>query len=63
MPKLPDGIDEEAFVVELLNHGVSVHPGYFYNVSNNHIMISCLPKQEVISAGLEKIAECIAKLL
>ena len=53
LPKLPDGIDEEKFVIKLLHNGVSVHPGYFYNIPNNHIMISCLPTRDVIEEGLE----------
>ena len=56
--------DEEDLVLHLLEYGVLVHPGFFYNYAgaedsgdNNppHIMISALTTPEQLRAGLEKI--------
>lgn len=55
LPQLPDELDEEEFVIRLINAGLALHPGYFYNVPHNHIMISCLPEFEVVQEGLEII--------
>ncbi|MGI6524232.1 MAG: pyridoxal phosphate-dependent aminotransferase [Bdellovibrionota bacterium] len=52
---LPDGLDEEEFVIRLINAGVFLHPGYFYNVTGNHLMISCLPPKEKLEEGLSII--------
>jgi len=47
--------DEEALVLHLLEHGVLVHPGYFFNhaAERAHIMISCLTRPDVLRRGLD----------
>jgi alanine-synthesizing transaminase len=53
--------DEEELVLHLLkNHGVLVHPGYFYDCDKGiHIMISCLTEKEKLIEGLKRIVDAI----
>ena len=54
------GWDEEELVLHLLEHGVLVHPGYFFNYEREtHIMISCLTKTEQLELGLSKLIAAI----
>jgi len=56
---LPLEWDEEDFVIKLIKKGAFVHPGYFYNVPSQHIMISCLLERHKLEAGLNLIAKVI----
>ena len=48
--------DEEALILHLLEHGVLVHPGYFYSYEHgSHLMISCLTAHETLRAGLLRL--------
>ncbi len=53
--------DEEALVLRLLDKGVLVHPGYFFNalpeLDRARLMISCLTETETFSAGIERLLE------
>lgn len=50
------GEDEEQIVLDLLAHGVLVHPGYFYGCARSaHLMISCLVTHEALLRGLAVI--------
>jgi aspartate/methionine/tyrosine aminotransferase len=52
--------DEEELVVHLLDHGVLVHPGYFYGYERGtRIMISCLTETSHLQAGIERILAAI----
>ena len=52
--------DEEALVLNLLEHGVLVHPGYFFNYERGaHIMLSCLTKTDQLELGLNKLIAAI----
>lgn len=61
--------DEESLVLYLLERGVLVHPGFFYNYDgsvniNNpapHIMISALTQTEQLRAGLLKLLDALSK--
>ncbi len=55
--KLRDGIDEESLVEELLiRDQVYVHPGYFFNFSEEpYLILSLLPLPEVFSEGVNRI--------
>ncbi|NOK80596.1 MAG: pyridoxal phosphate-dependent aminotransferase [Chloroflexi bacterium AL-W] len=55
-PKITNWYDEEALVLHLLNHGVYVHPGYFYGYDQHvHIAISCLVAPEQLTEGLQRL--------
>lgn len=48
--------DEEQLVLFLLEHGVLVHPGFFYgDVPGVHVMISALTERERFVQGIERI--------
>ncbi|MCS7324883.1 MAG: pyridoxal phosphate-dependent aminotransferase, partial [Thermoflexales bacterium] len=55
------GEEEEKLVLDLLAHGVLVHPGYFYGCTRGaHLMISCLVQQDALVRGLALIRERLA---
>jgi alanine-synthesizing transaminase len=55
-PKVFGWSDEEALVLHLLNHGVLVHPGYFYGYENGtHLMLSCLTEPTQLAEGLDRL--------
>jgi alanine-synthesizing transaminase len=55
-PEVSGWHDEEELVLHLLDHGVLVHPGYFYGYERGeHIMISCLTVHERLREGLEQL--------
>jgi aspartate/methionine/tyrosine aminotransferase len=60
-PEITNGKDEEELVLHLLiNHGVLVHPGYFYDCEQGaHIMISCLTEKEKLTEGLRRIIAAV----
>ena len=52
--------DEEALVLDLLEAGVLVHPGYFYGADAGcHLMISCLTERSVLAEGLERLVKVL----
>jgi alanine-synthesizing transaminase len=59
--RMPGWDDEEALVLRLLEHGVLVHPGFFYGCDDGaHLMISCLVEPEVLKRGLGTIISTLA---
>jgi aspartate/methionine/tyrosine aminotransferase len=53
--------DEEELVLRLLDHGVLVHPGYFYGYERGtHLMISCLTEPARLAEGLARLLAGIA---
>jgi len=56
-PRIAGWEDEEALVLELLEHGVLVHPGYFYGCEQGvHVMLSCLTEPDQLQSGLDILA-------
>lgn len=55
--KLPNGFDEESLVEDLLlKDQVYVHPGYFFNFSDEpYLILSLLPPEEIFSQGVNRI--------
>ncbi len=52
--------DEESLVLALLEHGVLVHPGYFYGYERGtHIMVSCLTEPANLRAGLARLTAAL----
>ncbi|NJM42196.1 MAG: pyridoxal phosphate-dependent aminotransferase [Anaerolineae bacterium] len=52
---------EDALVLHLLQQGVLVHPGYFFNCTQGaHILISCLTETTQLQAGLERLIAALA---
>jgi aspartate/methionine/tyrosine aminotransferase len=51
---------EEALVLHLLERGVLVHPGYFFNCEQGaHVLISCLTETTQLQAGLERLVAAL----
>ena len=60
-PAIDGWEDEEALVLFLLNHGVFVHPGYFYgDVPGCHLMLSALCEPERFALGVERLCAALA---
>jgi alanine-synthesizing transaminase len=62
--RLPEGTDEEAFVLRLLaEHDLLVHPGYFYDFpAPGIVVVSLLPEPEIFRAGVGRLLEVAATL-
>ena len=53
--------NEEDFVIHLLNHGVFVHPGFFFGSTTGcYIVISCLVQTDTLVRGLARLVEGVA---
>ena len=60
-PAIDGWEDEEALVLFLLDHGVFVHPGYFYgDVPGCHVMLSALCEPERFALGVERLCAALA---
>jgi alanine-synthesizing transaminase len=52
--------DEEELVLHCLQHGVLVHPGYFYSYERgSHIMLSCLTEPQRLEQGLQRLVSAL----
>src|SRR5206468_9622781 len=59
-PEVLGWSDEEALVLHLLDHGVLVHPGYFYGYEHGtQLMISCLIEPARFAEGINRIVMAI----
>jgi aspartate/methionine/tyrosine aminotransferase len=59
-PALRGWEDEEALALHLLDHGVLVHPGYFYgDVPGAHLMLSALTEPASFAEGLARLTAAI----
>ncbi len=58
--------DEEALVLRLLEGGVLVHPGYFFNTPAQHdrarLMISCLTETDALATGLARLTAALSRI-
>jgi alanine-synthesizing transaminase len=60
-PAIAGWPDEERLVLHLLEHGVLVHPGFFYSYEHGaHLMISCLVAESQLREGLARLLGGIA---
>lgn len=57
MVQLPDLADEDAWVLGLLERGVTTHPGYFYDLRarSPHLVLSLLPEPALFRRGVERL--------
>lgn len=51
--RLPPGTDEEQHVLSLLDRGIIVQPGYFYDLPGSHIVLSLLSDFSVVRRSLD----------
>ena len=58
---IADAEDEERLVLHLIEQGVLVHPGFFYGPGQpGHVMLSCLPEETNLRAGLARFVAAVA---
>ena len=63
-PRIPHCDDDEQLVVDLLEYGVFVHPGYFYDYTVDcRLMLSCLPTEERFAQGFERLLQGLGELV
>ncbi len=56
-----DEFDDEALVVRLIEQGVLVHPGFFFDwIDDCRIMLSALTEPRQWQAGIQKLAQMLA---
>ena len=62
-PRVRTWDDDEALVLHLLEHGVLVHPGFFYGLDSSEsgarIMISCLTEELALREGLRRLCDAL----
>ncbi len=59
-PEVRGWSDEDELVLHLLEHGVLVHPGYFYGYECGiHLMISCLAEPASFARGIERLIAAV----
>lgn len=62
-PALPTVDDEEQLVIDLLDAGVLVHPGFYYGEPNGaHLMLSALVEPARFAEGLERLGAALGRL-
>ena len=63
--QLPEFLDEDEIVFALLRAGAVAHPGYFYGaeIGLPGLVISCVPKEPLFSAGLEILCETLVRAI
>ena len=61
--ELPQQIDDEAFVIRLLEiYDCLIHPGYFYDFqSERMIVVSLLSLENEFDSGIERIRRCLCR--
>jgi len=62
--RFPAVVEEERFALDLLvQDGVAVHPGYFFDlVPEGHIVVSLLPPPSIFDEGLDRLLRRLAAL-
>ncbi len=57
------GIDEEEAAIHLLKkHHILVHPGYFYDMRQDHLILSFFQREEIVRRGLKALKEILSDL-
>jgi DNA-binding transcriptional MocR family regulator len=62
--RVPAVRSEEEWVLQLLDDGVLVHPGFFFDLSNDlasgaHLVLSLLPAPDRFAAGVERLRRLV----
>ncbi len=54
--RIGETVDEEALCLALLDDGVAVQPGFFFDFARNgHLVLSLLPMPDAFAAGIERL--------
>lgn len=58
--RIPDDRSEETICLQLLEHGVIVHPGYFFDFpSGSHLIVSLIPPRDAFTRGIEALVSVL----
>jgi alanine-synthesizing transaminase len=61
--RVPRTVDEEAWILALLEEGVVVHPGWFYDFpESSHLVLSLLPPEASFAEAVQRMARVVARL-
>jgi aspartate/methionine/tyrosine aminotransferase len=56
-----ESVDEERAVLALLDRGVAVHPGFFFDFERNgHLAVSLLPPPDRFAEGATRLPAALA---
>ena len=59
--RLPNVATDEEWALALLEAGVSVHPGYFYDFDGPpHVVVSLITPESVFLTGVDRLVERVA---
>jgi alanine-synthesizing transaminase len=62
--RLPQSVDETSLTLELLEAGVHVQPGHFYDFPRGRFLVlSLLPEPQRFATGVERLARTLARVL
>lgn len=54
--------DEQVCLLLLKEEGIVVHPGYFFDLPEGHLVLSLLTPEATFAAGLPRLVRCLARL-
>jgi len=57
--RVPRLISDEDFALALLDRGVLVQPGYFFDLPEGYLVVSLLPMEETFAEGVKRIASAL----
>lgn len=57
--RVPRVMPDEEFALELLDRGVLVQPGYFFDFAEGYLVVSLLPREETFAEGVTRIASAL----
>ena len=55
--RVPRVMPDEEFALKLLDRGVLVQPGYFFDFPEGYLVVSLLPREDVFREGLTRLAD------
>ncbi len=57
--RVPRIMSDEELAIALLDHGVVVQPGYFFDFPEGYLVVSLLTREEMFSEGVKRIASAL----
>jgi alanine-synthesizing transaminase len=59
--RLPALLDDEGWALTLLQEGVVVQPGYYYELEGSHVVLSLIPEADTFARGAGVLVDCVAR--
>ena len=57
--RVPRVMSDEELALKLLDRGVLVQPGYFFDFAEGYLVVSLLPREETFAQGVKRIASAL----